>query len=284
MEIRWPLNKSKGGSVTLHHCFHEDIPIILYEGNEDKLVVMDSRVFAKAYGFPTPHYDMQHIFDAEGMDTRVVATLIKKTATLIEICNSTPTPVVVSKYGWDVMVAMNPAEYKKRAHLFCTGGSFMNKKLVAYFSASGVTAKVAEMLADAVGADIYEIRPEVLYTKADLNWMDKHSRSSVEMNDKSIRPAIADNDARIEQYETIFLGFPIWWYVAPTIINTFLESYDFAGKKIILFATSGGSKFGNTVEELKVSVPDSCEIIEGKLLNGKQTIPSIRSWTETLSL
>ena len=160
----------------------------------------------------------------------------------------------------------------------------MSKKLVAYFSASGVTAKVAEMLADAVGADIYEIRPEVLYTKADLNWMDKHSRSSVEMNDKSIRPAIADHDARIEQYETIFLGFPIWWYVAPTIINTFLESYDFAGKKIILFATSGGSKFGNTVEELKVSVPDSCEIIEGKLLNGKQTIPSIRSWTETLSL
>jgi len=159
----------------------------------------------------------------------------------------------------------------------------MSKKLVAYFSASGITAKVADMLADAVGADIYEIRPEVPYTKADLNWMDKKSRSTIEMNDKSIRPAIADKDAQIDQYDTIFLGFPIWWYVAPTIINTFLESHDFAGKKIILFATSGSSGFGKTVEELKVSVPASCEIIEGKLLNGKQTIPSIRAWTETLN-
>lgn len=158
----------------------------------------------------------------------------------------------------------------------------MSRNLVAYFSASGVTAKVAEMLADAVGADIYEIRPAVPYTKADLNWMDKKSRSTIEMNDKTIRPAIADQDAQIDQYETIFLGFPIWWYVAPTIINTFLESYDFSGKKIILFATSGGSKFGKTAEELKASVPASCEIIEGKLLNGKQTIPTIRSWTDML--
>lgn len=160
----------------------------------------------------------------------------------------------------------------------------MSKKLVAYFSASGKTAKVADMLADAVGADIYEIRPEVPYTKADLNWMNKKSRSSVEMNDKAFRPAIADKNAKIDQYDTIFLGFPIWWYVAPTIINTFLEGYDFSGKKIILFATSGSSGFGKTVEELKVSVPASCEIIEGKLLNGKQTIPTIRAWTETLSL
>ena len=158
----------------------------------------------------------------------------------------------------------------------------MSKKLVAYFSASGKTAKVADMLADAVGADIYEIRPEVPYTKADLNWMNKKSRSSVEMNDKTFRPAIADGDAKVDQYDTIFLGFPIWWYVAPTIINTFLESYDFSEKKIILFATSGSSGFGKTVEELKVSVPASCEIIEGKLLNGKQTIPKIREWTETL--
>ena len=158
----------------------------------------------------------------------------------------------------------------------------MSKKLVAYFSASGKTAKVADMLADAVGADVYEIRPEVPYTKADLNWMNKKSRSSVEMNDKAFRPAIADKNAKIDQYDTIFLGFPIWWYVAPTIINTFLEGYDFSGKKIILFATSGSSGFGKTVEELKVSVPASCEIIEGKLLNGKQTIPKIREWTETL--
>ena len=160
----------------------------------------------------------------------------------------------------------------------------MSKKLVAYFSASGKTAKVADMLADAVGADIYEIRPEVPYTKADLNWMNKKSRSSVEMNDKAFRPAIADKNAKIDQYDTIFLGFPIWWYVAPTIINTFLEGYDFSGKKIILFATSGGSKFGKTVEELKVSVSADTEMIEGKLLNGRQSIESINAWTDTLDL
>ena len=160
----------------------------------------------------------------------------------------------------------------------------MSKKLVAYFSASGVTAKVSDILADAVGADIYEIRPEVPYTKADLNWMDKKSRSTIEMNDRTSRPAIADKNAKVEQYDTIFLGFPIWWYRAPSIINTFLESYNFSGKKIILFATSGGSKFGKTVEELKVSVPVTCEIIEGKLLNGKQTIPAIRNWTEALDI
>ena len=160
----------------------------------------------------------------------------------------------------------------------------MSKKLVAYFSASGVTAKVADLLADAVGADIHEIRPKVPYTKADLNWMNKNSRSSIEMADKTIRPEIAESNVKIENYDVIFLGFPIWWYVAPTIINTFLESADFSGKKIILFATSGGSKFGKTVEELKISVPDSCEIIEGKLLNGRQTISSINAWVDTLSV
>lgn len=160
----------------------------------------------------------------------------------------------------------------------------MSKKLVAYFSASGVTAKVADMLADAVGADIHEIRPKAPYTKADLNWMNKKSRSSIEMADKTIRPEIAESNVKIENYDVIFLGFPIWWVVAPTIINTFLESADFSGKKVILFVTSGGSKFGKTVEELKISVPDSCEIIEGKLLNGRQTIASVKEWTDTLSL
>ena len=160
----------------------------------------------------------------------------------------------------------------------------MSKKLVAYFSASGVTAKVADMLADAVGADIHEIRPKVLYTKADLNWMNKKSRSSIEMVDKTIRPEIAESNVKIENYDVIFLGFPIWWYVAPTIINTFLESADFSGKKVVLFATSGGSKFGKTVEELKISVPDSCEIIEGKLLNGRQTIASVKEWADTMGL
>lgn len=160
----------------------------------------------------------------------------------------------------------------------------MSKKLVAYFSASGVTAKVADMLADAIGADIHEIRPKVPYTKADLNWMDKNSRSSVEMNNKAFRPEIAESNIQIDGYDVVFLGFPIWWYVAPTIINTFLESYDFSGKKIILFATSGGSKFGKTVEELKVSVSAETEIVEGRLLNGKQSIVSIKTWTDGLGV
>ena len=160
----------------------------------------------------------------------------------------------------------------------------MAKKLVAYFSASGVTAKVADMLADAIGADIHEICPKIPYTKEDLNWMNKKSRSSIEMNDKTIRPEIAESNVQIDNYDVIFLGFPIWWYVAPTIINTFLEKYDFSGKKIILFATSGGSKFGKTVEELKVSVSVDTEIIEGKLLNGRQSIASIKTWTDALIL
>lgn len=142
----------------------------------------------------------------------------------------------------------------------------MEKTLVAYFSASGVTQKVAEKLANAAKADIHEIKPIVPYTKADLNWMDKKSRSSVEMNDKAFRPEIVKEDLDLSSYDTVLLGFPIWWYVAPTIINTFLEKYDFSGKKIILFATSGGSSFGNTIKELQPSAPNA-EIIEGKLLN-----------------
>lgn len=147
----------------------------------------------------------------------------------------------------------------------------MAKKLVAYFSASGTTKKTAELLAEAAGADLYEITPKVAYTKADLNWMDKKSRSSVEMNDKKFRPEIEDKDANIAEYDEIILGFPIWWYVAATIVNTFLEKFDFSGKKVVLFATSGGSGFGNTVKELQPSAPNT-EIVEGKILNSKSEI------------
>lgn len=126
--------------------------------------------------------------------------------------------------------------------------------LVAYFSCTGTTKSVAEILADVAGADLYEIKPEVPYTNADLNWMDKKSRSSVEMKDPSSRPAIAGKVSNMMEYEVVFVGFPIWWYTAPNIINTFLESYDFSGKTIIPFATSGGSGFGKTVEKLKNSV------------------------------
>lgn len=160
----------------------------------------------------------------------------------------------------------------------------MSRKLVAYFSATGTTAKVADMLADAIGANLYEIEPAVPYTQADLNWIDKKSRSSIEMSDKSFRPAIIDKDANIAEYDEIFVGFPIWWYVAPTIINTFLEKYDFSGKKIVLFATSGGSGFGNTVAELKGSVSESAELIEGGLLNGQQTYQSLTEWADGLEL
>ncbi len=160
----------------------------------------------------------------------------------------------------------------------------MSKKLVAYFSASGVTANAAKALAEAAGANIYEIKPEVPYTKDDLNWMDKSSRSTVEMQDKSSRPAIADKNANISACDTIFVGFPIWWYIAPTIINTFLESYDFSGKTIILFATSGGSGFGKTVDNLKCSVSESTTIKEGKLLNGRLSVTELQQWIESLEM
>lgn len=156
----------------------------------------------------------------------------------------------------------------------------MSRKLVAYFSASGVTAKVAETLAEAIGADIYEIEPEVAYTKADLDWMDKKSRSTIEMNDPASRPAIRAKRDNMEDYDTVFVGFPIWWYVAPTIINTFLEKYDLTGRKIVLFATSGGSGFGNTVKELQPSAPGA-EIVEGKLLN-RANKQEIENWVKEL--
>ena len=159
----------------------------------------------------------------------------------------------------------------------------MSKKLVAYFSASGITAGVAEKLAEAAGADLYEIKPAVPYTKADLDWMNKQSRSSVEMSDLSSRPEISGKVENMGEYDVIFVGFPIWWYVAPTIINTFLESYDLTGKTIILFATSGGSGFGKTVEKLA----DSCKgavIKSEKLLNGKVDKDMLRGWIKELGV
>ena len=156
----------------------------------------------------------------------------------------------------------------------------MGKTLVAYFSASGVTAKVAEKVAKAAEADLFEIRPEVPYTKADLNWMDKQARSTVEMNDPASRPKTTGTVENMEQYDTVIIGFPIWWYVAPTNINTFMESYDFAGKKIALFATSGGSGFGKTVEKLAPSVDASAKFVSEKLLN-RATEADIAGWLKT---
>ena len=160
----------------------------------------------------------------------------------------------------------------------------MHKKLVAYFSASGVTRSVANELSKAIEADIYEIKPETPYTEADLDWRNEKSRSSIEMKDKSYRPMVADKDANIKAYDVVFIGFPIWWYVAPTIINTFLESYDFTGKTIVPFATSGSSGIGETVANLKGSVAPSVIIKEGKILNGKQTKESLITWVDGLGL
>ena len=158
----------------------------------------------------------------------------------------------------------------------------MSRKLVAYFSASGVTAKLAETLSEAIGADLYAIKPEVPYTKADLNWMNKNSRSSVEMKDPASRPAIAGKRDNMDEYDTIFVGFPIWWYVAPTIINTFLESYDFAGKTIIPFATSGGSGMGKTNEKLQPSCPGA-KLMDGKVWEKNSKADELAAWAEDLS-
>lgn len=156
----------------------------------------------------------------------------------------------------------------------------MNKTLVAFFSASGNTKRVAEKLAAAIDSDLYEIKPDVPYTSADLNWQDRHSRSSVEMNDPSSRPELADYHANIAGYDRIFLGFPIWWYTAPTVVRSFLESYDFTGKTIILFATSGGSGLGKTAKELASSCPGAA-IEDGRLLNGNPAEAALKQWAES---
>ena len=157
----------------------------------------------------------------------------------------------------------------------------MRKTLVAYFSASGATKRVAKKLAAAAGSDLYEIRPAVPYTRADLNWQDQRSRSSVEMNDPSSRPALADHEANLADYDRIFLGFPIWWYTAPHIVRTFLESYDFSGKTIVLFATSGGSGLGQIAAELASSCPGA-NIVKGRLFNGNPSEASLKQWAQNL--
>lgn len=157
----------------------------------------------------------------------------------------------------------------------------MSRKLVAYFSASGVTAKVAEKLSEAIGADLYAIEPEVPYTKADLDWMDRKSRSTIEMNNPASRPAIAGKRDNMNDYDTVFVGFPIWWYVAPTIINTFLESYDLTGKTIIPFATSGGSDMGKTNEKLLPSCKGA-KLLNGKVFKASVSGADLAKWAEGL--
>lgn len=157
------------------------------------------------------------------------------------------------------------------------------KALVAYFSASGTTANAARALAEAAGADLYEIRPAVPYTSADLDWRNPRSRSSVEMKDPHSRPALADTDAPVAGHTVLFLGFPIWWYRAPTLLNTFLEHYDFTGKTIVLFATSGGSGLGRSAEGLRDSAPGA-RILDGRMINGRPDKQELQAWVAGLKL
>lgn len=155
------------------------------------------------------------------------------------------------------------------------------KALVTYFSASGVTAKLARRLAEAIDAPIYEIKPAVLYTRADLDWTNKQSRSTVEMQDKSCRPALADTEAPVADADIIFVGYPVWWYREPSIIDSFLAAYDFTGKKIVLFATSGGSDIGKEapVRAAKIS---GAEILPGKRFSSNASSNELKAWAESL--
>ena len=155
----------------------------------------------------------------------------------------------------------------------------MSKTLVAYFSASGTTAKVAKKMAEAIGADLFEIKPEKPYTGADLNWQNKNSRSSVEMNDRSSRPAIAVKAADMPQYDVVFVGFPVWWYREPSIIDTFMESYDFAGKTVIPFATSGGSGLGDSAANMQ-KLAKGAKVVNGKRFSGSASAEELKAWAD----
>lgn len=153
----------------------------------------------------------------------------------------------------------------------------MANTLVAYFSVSGTTEKVARDLASVVGADLFEIVPEIPYTRADLNWNDRESRSTIEMRDEACRPAIAGKVADMASYDTVYVGFPVWWYIEPRIIDTFLESYDFTGKTIIPFATSGGSDLGKAPQRMQQLAPGA-KVEAGGLLNGRPGKSVLKSW------
>ena len=159
----------------------------------------------------------------------------------------------------------------------------MSKRLVAYFSASGVTAKLAKTLAAAIGADLFEILPEKPYSAADLDWTNKESRSTIEMNDKSFRPAVANRVENMAEYDAVYVGFPIWWYVAPTIINTFLEQHDLTGKTIVPFATSGGSGMGGE-DVLRSACSKGTKWLPGKRLSSRESMASVQKWVESLGL
>ena len=154
----------------------------------------------------------------------------------------------------------------------------MKKTLIAYFSASGVTKKVAENMAKATGADLFEIEPAVKYTRADLNWMDRKSRSTLEMQDRSCRPAMAGT-VDVSPYEVILVGFPVWWYREPSIIDTFMESADFTGKTVVPFCTSGGSGLGDSAENMQ-ALAKGAKVVNGKRFSDAASADELRNWAE----
>ena len=156
-------------------------------------------------------------------------------------------------------------------------------KLVAFFSASGSTATLAKTLASAADAALYEIRPAVAYERRDLNWMDKKARSTIEMQDPDCRPALADTSAPVAESSVIFLGFPIWWYREPSIIDSFLDSYDFTGKTIIPFFTSGGSQLGNGQHRIE-ELADGAKVLSGKRFSSKASESELREWLNSMHL
>ena len=159
----------------------------------------------------------------------------------------------------------------------------MSKKLVAYFSASGVTAKLAKTLAEAIEGELFEIVPETPYTAADVNWKNPLSRCNKEKVGKKDVP-IKNKAEKMDSFDTLFIGFPIWYWAAPNIINTFVKQYDLSGKKIVLFATSGGSDIGKTADKLKPYLSEGAEIIDAKVLNGNQSMDSLKKWAESLGV
>lgn len=156
--------------------------------------------------------------------------------------------------------------------------------LVTYFSASGVTAKVAQKLAEAINAPLYEIKPAKAYTSADLDWRDERSRSSVEMKDLSCRPPLADNDADVANADVVFIGFPVWWYREPSIIDTFLEAYDFTGKTVVPFATSGSSSIGDSGDRMQEIVGKKVKVLAGKRFSSNVTVDELQKWAESLDI
>ena len=160
----------------------------------------------------------------------------------------------------------------------------MSKKLVTFFSASGVTARLAKTIAQAADAELYEIRPAQPYTSADLNWMDRKSRSTLEMKDENCRPALADAAAPVAEADVVFVGFPIWWGREPSVVDTFLEAYDFTGKTVVVYATSGGSGMGKTASRVQGILGKGARVVDGKVLRASSSVQSIEKWLKDLGI